>query len=409
VDHIADAADGAENSRPRPKVPYGMVAYPAIGYRQGSRRMVTTVMSPVSYVGTVGDREAWDPLEGTGTNRKEDKAHRVGIAKYIEETEDYVLNSILVYYSPADAEFVPDEPDAPISMGTLFVRPGAKAKVGDGGHRTSAYGDVIEAHRHGDEVLQRLMANGQPIIVVLDDNQARRAQDFTDLQNNAKPLNASIAQSMDRRQEINRILLEDVLKGAKVPVFEGGKRVEFLTDSPGKLSPKVMGFKTLRYATGTLLIGTAARSTRAWDEEVAVEIAKSGHDGTLQKVLDFWNGFSALPDLATALSITGGMVKLRDTTWLASANVMYALAAAVHEVTTQTGVTITEAMKAAAAIDFSRGASTFHGTLVTPAHTDDDGNQVKEKAGTGREAWEGAAAVLASQIRRALTGVVPAA
>ncbi|MFJ5782128.1 DNA sulfur modification protein DndB [Streptomyces hydrogenans] len=392
---------GPATSPTRPKIPYGSAAYPAIGYKMGSRQMVTTVMNPVTYVGTVGDRENWDPLQGTGTNRKEDKNHRQAIAKYIEETEDYVLNSVLVYYSTADAEFIADDPAAPISMGTLYVQPGALAKVGDGGHRTSAYGDVIEAHRHGDEVLQRLRANGQPVIVVLDDDQARRAQDFTDLQQNAKPLNASIAQSMDRRQAINKMLLEDVLKGGQAPVFEGGKRIEFLTDSPGKLSPKLTGFKTLRYATGTLLVGTGPRSSRAWDEAVAVEIATTGHDDVLQRVIDFWTGFGALPDVATALSVPSGMVKLRETTWLTSANVMYALAAAVREVTQGANMTITQAMKAAATIDFTRAGTTFHGTLVEPAKYDEDGNQVtKEKALTGRDAWESAAEKLATRMRK---------
>ncbi|MEU5046526.1 DNA sulfur modification protein DndB [Streptomyces griseorubiginosus] len=392
---------GAATTPSRPKIPYGRVAYPAIGYKMGSRQMVTTVMSPVTYVGTVGDRENWDPLQGTGTNRKEDKNHRQAIAKYIEETEDYVLNSVLVYYSPDDAEFVADDPEAPISMGTLYVRPGAKAKVGDGGHRTSAFGDVIEAHRHGDDVLRRLQENGQPVNVVLDDDQARRAQDFTDLQQNAKPLNASIAQSMDRRQAINKMLLEEVLKGGRVPVFEGGKRIEFLTDSPGKLSPKLTGFKTLRYATGTLLVGTGPRSARAWDEAVAVEIATTGHDDSLQKMIDFWTGFGGLPDVATALSVPSGMVKLRETTWLTSANVLYALAAAVREVTHGGNATIQQAMKAAAAIDFTRAGTTFHGTLVEPAKYDEDGNlEAKEKALTGRDAWEGAAEKLAAKMRQ---------
>jgi DGQHR domain-containing protein len=340
--------------------------------------MVTTVMNPITYVGTVGDRENWDPLQGTGTNRKEDKNHRQAIAKYIEETPDYVLNSVLVYYSPEDAEFVADDDNTPISMGTLYVRPGAKAKVGDGGHRTSAYG-----------------------IVVLDDDQARRAQDFTDLQQNAKPLNASIAQSMDRRQAINKMLLEEVLKGGRAPVFEGGKRIEFLSDSPGKLSPKLTGFKTLRYATGTLLVGTSARSSRTWDEAVAVEIAATGQDLVLQKMIDFWNGFGELPDVASALAVQSGVVKLRRDTWLTSANVLYALAAAVHKVTDGTGVTISEAMKAAAGIDFTRAGTTFHGTLVEPAQVDKDGNEiVKEKALTGRDAWEGAAEKLAAKMRK---------
>ncbi len=409
---MTETQEGAAVTQPqsRRKVSYGRVAYPGIGYRMGRRQMVSTVMSPVTYIGTVGAREAWDPLEGTGTNRKEDKAHREGIARYIEDNEDYVLNSVLVYIAPQDANFEPDNPDDPISPGVLYVKPGAKFKVGDGGHRTSAFGDVITAHGHGDEVLERLMFNGQPIIVVLDDDQVRRAQDFTDLQNNAKPLNASIAQSMDRRQAINRMLIEDVIRKAGIPVLGAdGSRVEFLTDSPGKLSAKVMGFKTLRYATGTLLIGTGARSTRKWDEDVAVVMTTSERDATLKRVVDFWNGFSALPDVAEALGRAGGVVRLREATWLTSANVIYALAAAVHDLTSTTDVTIPQAMHAAASIDFSRAADTFHGTLVDPAHYDDDGNLVPMKALTGRDAWEGAAAVLAGKIRRTLSRPVSAA
>src|SRR5262245_55653503 len=89
---------------------FGRVALPGIGYRQGSRQMVVTVMSPVQYVNAIGDREEWDPLSGTGTNRREDKQHRRGIAEYLTDEVDYVLNSILVYLSPDDAEFVPDDP-----------------------------------------------------------------------------------------------------------------------------------------------------------------------------------------------------------------------------------------------------------------------------------------------------------
>lgn len=386
---------------------FGRVALPAIGYKMGGRQMATTVMSPINYVGTVGRREEWDPLSGSGTNRKEDKKHREGIAKYIEETEDYVLNAILVYMGTDDATFEPDDPGAPISPGVLYVRPGAKFKVGDGGHRTGAYSDVIEAHRHGDEVWERLTSNGQPIIVVLDDDQARRAQDFTDLQNNAKPLNASIAQSMDQRQAINRLLRERILKGSNIPVFDGGRRVEFLTDSPGKLSSKVMGFKTLRYATGTFLIGTGHRSTRTWEEAVAIKLAgDEAEQEAYEKVVEFWTGYSSLPAVADALSVDKGVVHLRENTWLTSANVLYAIAAAVHDVAERSHRAIPEIMKALANIDFRRTGTVLNGTLVEPARVV-DGKHVPPKALTGRDAWEGAADEIARHLDRELLGLSP--
>lgn len=386
--------------RPTRPVSYGRVAYPAIGYRMGGRQMVTTVMTPLSYIGTVGPREQWDPLTGSGTNRKEDKKHREGIARYIENTEDYVLNSILVYIGPEDANFVPDEPNEPISLGVLYTRPGAKFVVGDGGHRTSALDDVIQAHSHGDDVFTRLGVNGQPVIVVLDDDPSRRAQDFTDLQNNAKPLNASIAQSMDKRQLINRMLMEKVIKVADIPLLDSGKRIEYLTDSPGKLSTKIMGFKTLRYATGTLLIGTEFRSTRTWDEAVSVTLSTK-EETSYRATVEFWTGYGEIPAVKEALSAEKGMVKLREDTWLASANVIYAIAAAVHAVSSRSGREVPEIMKAVATIDFSRKGATLNGTLVDPARTE-SGHPVPAKALTGRDAWEGAAASIARQLDRQL-------
>lgn len=370
---------------------FGRVALPGIGYKMGTRQMVTTVMSPVNFVGTVGAREDWDPLSGSGTNRKEDKAHRAGIAKYIEETEDYVLNALLVYMGLEDARFEPDDPEAPISQGILYIRPGAKFKVGDGGHRTSAYSDVIQAHQHGDDVLQRLTDNGQPVTVVLDDDPVRRAQDFTDLQNNAKPLNASIAQSMDRRQAINRLLIERVIKPSIVPVVSNN-RIEFLVDSPGKLSPKIMGFKTLRYATGTLLVGTGQRTTRGWEEAVNVVLFTDG-DAAYNKIVEFWTGFGQMPPVAEALATEKGMVLLREATWLTSANVIYAIAAGVHRASNSSGRSISDVMKPLGVIDFRRAGTTLKGTLV-----DEDSG----KAIAGREAWESAAAIIAERVESSL-------
>jgi DGQHR domain-containing protein len=372
-------------------VAFGRVALPGIGYKMGSRQMVATVMSPVNFIGTVGPRESWDPLSGTGTNRKEDKKHREGIAKYIEENEDYVLNALLVYMGPEDASFEPDDIDVPVGPGVLYVRPGAKFKVGDGGHRTSAYGDVIQAHQHGDEVLDRLTENGQPIIVVLDDDPVRRAQDFTDLQNNAKPLNASIAQSMDRRQAINRLLVERVIKPSAVPVV-ANNRIEFLVDSPGKLSSKVMGFKTLRYATGTLLIGTAHRTTRGWEDAVDLVLV-GGEEAAYDKVIEFWTGFGQLPAVAEALTTEKGVVLLRENTWLTSASVIYAIAAAVYDVADDTGASVAEVMKHLADIDFRRAGTTLVGSLVD--------NETK-KAVAGREAWESAASTIAGELKSKL-------
>lgn len=376
------------------QVMFGYVPYPAIGYRMGGRQMVATAMTPVDFIGVVGPREQWDPLSGVGTNRKEDKAHRRAIAEYVEGTPDYVLNSILVYIGEKDAVFQPNpgvHPDAPIRPGVLYVRPGAKFKVGDGGHRTGAYTDVIDAHREiDDEVYGRLASGGQPLIVVLDDDHVRRAQDFTDLQRNAKPLSASIGQSMDRRRTLNRILIENVIKRSDIPVLDQGRRVEFLTDAPGKLSAKTMAYKTVRYASGTLLVGTGPRDARGWESAVELSIASDESRAT-RKIIGLWQAFGALPALADAFARDKGVALLRESTWLLTSGVIYAVAAAAHDLTLADDRTVASAVGGLGSFDFGRtDASPLVGTLV---------DKETGKAVAGRTAWEGAAARLADHMR----------
>lgn len=383
------------NERSRNAPVYGYVPYPAIGYKMGARSMAVTAMTPVTYTGVVGPREAWDPLEGTGTNRKEDTAHRKAIAEYVETVPDYILNAVLVYADANDAKFVPYEDDeaVPIKPGTLYVRPGAKVKVGDGGHRTDAYTDVVNAHEPmQDEVFERLSRSGQPVIVVFDDDRMRRAQDFTDLQRNSKPLNASIGQSMDHRQAINRVLRDTVIRQPDLPIFDNGRRIEFLSDTPGKLSAKVMGYKTLRYASGTLLIGTSIRDTRGWETTVELRIAED-ETGAVSQLVEFWRGFGEIPAVEAALKRDKGLALLRNDSWLLGANVIYAIAAAVHSITELGGTSITDAMHSLHSFDFSRGGRSFVGTLVDPE---------TGKAVTGRAAWEGAAALMENHMRKAL-------
>ncbi|OBG23440.1 DNA sulfur modification protein DndB [Mycobacterium sp. 852002-51057_SCH5723018] len=390
------------NANPPARPQFGRVALPAIGYFQGNRRMVTTVMTPVTLVDQAGPREAWDPLHGTGTNRKEDVNHRKGIATYIEEHEDYVIGAILAYLDPIDAEFIPDDPndDGSPTIGTLWYRPGAKIVIGDGGHRTSAFGDVITAHREiADDVFNRMARNGQPLIIVLDGDRTNRARDFVTLQNNSKPLNQSIAQSMNQENELNKALLEHVIKGNAVPIFDGGNRVEFLTDSPGKLSAKFASYKTVRYASGTLLVGTGHRTSKGWDEAVVIAMARaeSGERDPVNDLVEFWKGYGNLPAVAAAQATEKGVALLRADTWLTSANVLYAIAAAVHRVR-QSRVSIAEAFQALALFDFSRTSTALYGTLVEPPTKKEDGTFTKPASRTGREAWESAAQVLADFI-----------
>ena len=169
-----------------------------------------------------------------------------------------------------------------VAPGKLTLTYGAEFDVGDGQHRIGAISDVLKAHdEEGDPVIERLRNSGQPAVVVIDDDHLNRAQDFTDLQRNVKPPTGSLGMSMDRRQPINRFLVELVQK-RELPIFDGGSRVEFLKDSPGKLSNKLFSFKTVRYITGTAMIGVGQRTTTGW-EKAANEAVENDRESRMSR------------------------------------------------------------------------------------------------------------------------------
>lgn len=376
-----------------------------IGYKQGNREMVVTAMDPVTLVKTVTRPDHWNPLgEQPHGNRPQDKGHREGIAQYLEDEENFVIGAVVLYVSPNDAKFLPDnsDEDEPVRSGTLQLSIAAQFDVGDGQHRIGAYSDIMARHAEdGHPVLDRMRASGQPAVVVIDENPLNRAQDFTDLQKNAKPPSSSIALSMDRRQSINRLLI-GLIQEDDLPVFGNkGERVEFLKDSPAKLSATLYSFKTIRYMSGTALVGTGQRSTRGWDKAVNAAIEERP-DESRAALLDFWRAFGTLSPINAVIGGDSTPAQLRAETLLGASGVLYAVAAAAHAASVD-GIGLGDAISALRSVDFARPASPddseqrpltladsiFVGTLVDPETA---------RVGSGRPAWEAAAEHLLTAI-----------
>ena len=371
---------------------------PAIGYHQGQRQMVVTAMDPVALIKLVARPDVWSPLGAQPHgNRPQDKNHRKGIASYLEGEENFVLGSVVLYAAPRDALYRPgagQEEDG-VSVGTLSLSYGAQFDVGDGQHRIGAYSDVINRHDDDDPIMIRLRASGQPAVIVIDDDPINRAQDFTDLQRNSKPPTGSLGMSMDRRQAINRFVVE-LVQRSDVPLFAGGTRVEFLKDSPGKLSAKLFSFKTVRYVTGTALIGVAQRSTKSW-EKAANEHVGADETMAMEKAVGLWKGLGSIPNFADVIAEKRTAADLRKRTLLGSAGIQYAMAYAIH-LAHQEGMDYQSAASALGSVDFDRPArkptesdpltqqdTIFAGTLIDP---------YTGRIGSGRPAWEAAAEAL---------------
>ena len=374
---------------------------PAIGYKQGGRQMVVTAMNPDALVKTVSPPEQWNPVGSQPHgNRPIDRAHRKGIAEYLESEKHFVLGAVVLYACSSEAKFVPDQDseDEERAAGTLYLEYGANFDVGDGQHRIGAYSDVISAHSDsGDPVTQRLHASGQPIIVVIDDNSLHRAQDFTDLQRNAKPVSASMGLSMDRRQPVNNLLIK-LVQDQALPIFNDGgtSRVEFLSDTPGKLSAKLFSYKTVRFVSG-LVLGVNERSTKGWERTVN-GLVSDDLATVKEKLAGFWGALGTLKPYGAVIDGTSTAAKLRESTYLASAGVLYAIGWAANFAVTEHGIPPRDFAGSLDAVNFTRPAK---GRVLTPKDTIFAGNLVDPASGRisgSRTGWEPAAQLILDQV-----------
>jgi DGQHR domain-containing protein len=380
---------------------------PAIAYQQGNRQMVVTALDPIGLVKAVQSPDTWSPLgQQAHGNRPQDRAHREGIGKYLEDEANFVLGSVVLYANPKDAVFVADggQPDeAYIRSGKLRMNYGAQFDVGDGQHRIGAYSDVLVRHQDEDDPIRlRLRKSGQPAVVVIDDNPLNRAQDFTDLQRNSKPPTGSLGMSMDRRQPINRLMV-DLIQDPAVAIFGGGDRVEFLKDSPGKFSTKLFSFKSIRYASGTVLIGVKERSTKGW--EAAVNKAVEGDaEGVIATLAGMWRGLGKIPAIKRVLDGDATVAELRDGSLLAAAGVQYAIAYAIH-LSMEEGASAEHAAELMASINFDRpDRQPSEDKPLTKDETPFAGSLIDRETGamgSGRPAWEAAGQELWQRIKPA--------
>ena len=371
----------------------------AIKYCQCNRDMYAAVTDPISTVKVTDKPHQWNPLgrEAHG-NRPQDKAHRKGIKNYLETVEDFVIGAVILYALPSDIAFTPDpdQGEQPIQSGTLRLGISAKFDVGDGQHRLGAYSDVMAQHDEGDPIIERLRSSGQPIIIVAESDNLRRAQDFADLQRNVKPPTASLGMSMDRRQPINSFIVK-LTQHPELKLFDGGRRIEFLKDSPGKLSAKIMSFKTLRYFVGTVLMGVVDRSTKRWEMRGSDLVAGDRGSEILDDMVLLFKGLERIPGWTEVIQGTSTMADIRLSTFLGSAGVLYAVAYAIHLVNQEENWSCDEIARAVCEVDFKRPSRTpkpedlstyltkedsiFVGSLIDPK---------TGKVGSGRLAWEAA-------------------
>ncbi len=375
------------------------MSIPAIRYVQGDRVMYISAAPAADVVTITRNPQDWDPLsEQPHGNRPVDKSHAAGIIDYLVGESNPVIGALVLYCMPDDVEFHPDpESDTVegISAGELRMRPSAMYDIGDGLHRQFSERRIISGEG-GDVAARRVATMGQPFILIPEADGRRRAQDYADLQVNVKPPVGSLGLSMNRREPFNRFMIDDVAQHSEIELFDAGRRIEFLSDSPGKYSAKWVSFKTLWYTTGTLLIGVSERGSDRWAAEAGGNVSGERRAAALRDVLEFYRGVERIPPIPDVLRGEMTMAELREETLLTSGNVMYAIAYSVH-LAGGDGVGIGASLKRIAErVDFRRPQR--EPTVADPLQEDEPGGffagtVVDANTGgisTGRDAWEAA-------------------
>jgi DGQHR domain-containing protein len=268
-------------------------------------------------------------------NRILDRAHLQGIVRYLEQERDFVIGATTLYVRPGVVSFrsADEAGERSVELGYVVVPIDARFTIGDGQHRLRAYEQVMVTHGEDehDPVLQNLRNSGTPAIIVEEADASKTAQDFVDLQRNVKPLSSSLGASLDRRWGVNRLAMELAKSVGLMRGDAPGDRIEYLSQTLSKLSPKLYTFASWRFAIGTLLIGFAQRTRRKWEQEAERALAgqfdrRSDEIGAL-----FDLAASRLPGWREVQSGELGVPAFRERYVLGTAAGLNAFAGAMHQ------------------------------------------------------------------------------
>lgn len=348
---------------------------PGIRYQQGSRRMYVSAGSPAALVKVIEAPRIYDPRKPDESgNRALDKNHLQGIVKYLEGESDFVIGATVLYVKPKVVKFSPvsgEADDEGVQLGYIHVPIDVRFTIGDGQHRIRAYEDVLRRHGEDehDPVLENIRKSGTPVIIVEESNPAKTAQDFVDLQRNVKPLSSSLGASLDRRWGVNRLAMELAKKVTILADAAPGDRIEYLSQTLSKLSPKMYTFASWRFAVGTVVIGFSQRSRQKWEQEAERELS-GRYEEWLGRLVDlFEEASSALPGWRDVRLGKLAVPAFRERYVLGTAAGLNALAGAAHSAMNK-DIDIGSAIDIMAEIDWLKdpaeeaGSAFFEGTIV---------------------------------------------
>jgi DNA sulfur modification protein DndB len=265
---------------------------PAICYKQGVRRFLVTAMPWSAILKQVqfdSAEKGKDPEDRR--NRPIDKSHYRNIAKYVQETPNYILPPItlcmesrLNFY----VGFIADAGSNPSTMMGHFVLPDDQDFfIQDGQHRCKGLEDVIGLQKKygGDSVA---------VSIALEKDIDQIHQDFADCAR-TQPIAASLLAIYNTRDPLSMFVKEVT---SNILVFKG--RTEKTSQSVSKKSQKIFTTNNLRQALVVLMTGSRSNAGNVGETRPAMlEVLEPDavRSETVNLATDFFETFTASHDL----------------------------------------------------------------------------------------------------------------
>ena len=338
--------------------------------------MYVTAGSPQAVIKFIEAPRLYDPRRPQEPgNRTLDKSHLQGIVHYLEEEPNFVIGATTLYVRPGIVRFhvVGDsDADEPVQMGYMSLPIDTRFTIGDGQHRLRAYEQVLQKHGgdEHDKVLDNIRRSGTPAIIVEEQDAAKTAQDFVDLQRNVKPLSSSLGAALDRRWGINRLAMELAKSTVLLNDGQPGNRIEYLSQSLSKLSPKMYTFASWRYAVGVLLVGfSRGGGRRQLDQATEKVLARETFEDWHRRLRELFDeAATKMPGWSSVVRGELPVPQFRERYVLGSSAGLMVFAAAMHDTIGRPGAA-SGAIAMLAAIDWLKASDAgrqafFEGTIL---------------------------------------------
>jgi hypothetical protein len=357
---------------------------PAIRFRQG-KRVVTLIVPTLDQVGNLAapvdpkeDPEAiYDLLEEPepegriGRNRMRNTGHIKGIAKYLAESDKWVLGSLVTVARPGKIRYTTMwEFDSGRSVG--YVEAGKYeeiTEVTDGGHRVGGIGIAVDPKNKNNPRWMDLVNSGIPVMIVEEEDPTQAGQDFAALAQ-TRPISSSLRDALDTRSPINSFFLN---LSRELTLTGKGERVEYMSNSVGANSEKLLPFYAFKFVGSQFMVGRRYRSPKAQDEAVNEILAADGaaqlwHD-RLARTFEYAG--KTLPGWKQVVEGALTVPEARRDFISISTVGMTAFMLALHGVAEQEEGVIKKAIDRLARLDWGRtDSSVLYGTVINSDVTD---------------------------------------